>query len=170
MKLFFLVANLTICLSNLSAQSVKVNSKESVINFNYLSEETKGSFSNVTAAVDLNLENLSTSTIFGEADVVTISTGNGARDKHLKSKTYFNASAFPKITFKSKAIVKVEDHYEAAGTVSIKGFSKSVTFKMEIIGETIVLKTSVYADDFGVAIKKGRELSLVELEIVLPIN
>ena len=88
MKLFFLVANLTICLSNLSAQSVKVNSKESVINFNYLSEETKGSFSNVTAVVDLNLENLSTSTIFGEADVVTISTGNGARDKHLKSKTY----------------------------------------------------------------------------------
>ena len=147
MKLFFLVANLTICLSNLSAQSVKVNSKESVINFIYLSEETKGSFSNVTAVVDLNLENLSTSTIFGEADVVTISTGNGARDKHLKSKTYFNASAFPKITFKSKAIVKVE-----------------------IIGETIVLKTSVYADDFGVAIKKGRELSLVELEIVLPIN
>ena len=56
MKLFFLVANLTICLSSLSAQSVKVNSKESVIYVNYLSEETKGSVSNVTAVVDLNLE------------------------------------------------------------------------------------------------------------------
>jgi polyisoprenoid-binding protein YceI len=170
MKIILFISFLSFSFTKLYAQEVKVNSKEAVINFNYLSEETKGTFSNVTALISLDTENLNSSSISGEAEVATINTGNVARDKHLKSKTYFNVTAFPKITFKSKSIVKIEEHYEASGTVNIKGFNKPVTFIIEIIDHTIVLKTSIYADDFGVAIKKGRELSLVELEIILPFN
>ena len=100
MKLVFTSIALAF-LSFVNAQTFKIDTKEAVVNFNYLSEETKGTISNVSATIDLNLANLSSSKIYGSADITSLSTGNVARDKHLKSKTYFDAKAFPTMSFKS---------------------------------------------------------------------
>jgi polyisoprenoid-binding protein YceI len=149
------------------SQSFKIDTQDAVVHFNYVSEATSGKLSDVSATLDLNLLDLGASKIEGKADVNSLSTGNIARDKHLKSKTYFNASAFPIMKFTGSSISKVEDHYEVVGTLNLKGFNKSVTFLMEIQEATIVLKTTIYADDFGVAVKKGRDESLVEIEMSL---
>ena len=111
---------------------------------------------------------LATSKIEGKADVNSLSTGNPARDKHLKSKTYFNVGEFPIIKFTSNSIKLVGDHYEASGTINMKGFTKPVVFTIMVSGQTLTLTTSIFADDFGLAIKKGKETSVVEIEVVLP--
>ena len=50
----------------------------------------------------------------------------------------------------------------------MKGFTKPVVFTIMVSGETLTLTTSIFADDFGLAIKKGKETSVVEIEVVLP--
>ncbi len=150
------------------AQTFNIDTHEAVINFNYLSEETTGSITNVTASINLNLLDLAASKIEGKADVNSLSTGNIARDKHLKSKTYFNVAAFPIIKFTSSSIKQVEDHYEATGTINMKGFTKPAVFTIIVKEGSLVFTTSIFADDFGLAIKKGKETSVVEIEVVLP--
>ncbi len=163
-----LMTLITMSLPSIYAQTFTIDTEAAVINFNYLSEETTGTFTNVTATIKLNLLDLATSKIEGKAEVTTLSTGNAARDKHLKSKTYFNAVAFPIIKFTSNSIKQVGDHYEATGIVNMKGFSKPVVFIINVQGDTLVLTTTIFADDFGLAIKKGKETSVVEIEVVLP--
>ena len=157
-----------------NAQTFKIDTKEAVVNFNYLSEETKGTISNVSATIDLNLANLSSSKIYGSADITSLSTGNVARDKHLKSKTYFDAKAFPTMSFKSTEF-KVEPATDTQkeqtvvnGTINLKGFNKPAKFVITTENGDLILTSSIYADDFGVAIKKGRENSLVTIEMRFP--
>lgn len=155
-------------------QTFKIDTKNATVNFNYVSEETKGTFTGVTANIDLNLLNLSSSKIYGSADITSISTGNVARDKHLKSKTYFNAKMFPTMSFKSTDF-KVEPATETQkeqtvvnGILNLKGFNKPVKFIITTENGDLILTSSIYADDFGVAIKKGRENSLVTIEMRFP--
>lgn len=162
------MALVTMSLSVNYAQTFNIDTDAAVVNFNYLSEETTGTITNVTATIKLNLLDLATSKIEGKADVNSLSTGNPARDKHLKSKTYFNVGEFPIIKFTSNSIKLVGDHYEASGTINMKGFTKPVVFTIMVSGETLTLTTSIFADDFGLAIKKGKETSVVEIEVVLP--
>jgi len=160
------------CISFFSiSQKFKIDTKEATINFYYQSEDTKGVFTGVTATIDLDLLNLSKSTLNGDADITTLSTGNIARDKHLKSKTYFNAKLFPTMSFKSSEI-KIEQadatHPEQTvinGTLNLKGFNKQVKFIASLIEGELVLTSSVLADDFGLAIKAGKETSLVTIEM-----
>jgi len=164
----FLLTFITMSLTFNYAQTFNIDTHEAVINFNYLSEETTGSITNVTASINLNLLDLAASKIEGKADVNSLSTGNIARDKHLKSKTYFNVAAFPIIKFTSSSIKQVEDHYEATGTINMKGFTKPAVFTIIVKEGSLVFTTSIFADDFGLAIKKGKETSVVEIEVVLP--
>ena len=173
MKLLFTSIALAF-LSFGNAQTFKIDTKEAVLNFNYVSEETKGTISNISATIDLNLANLSSSKIYGSADVTSLSTGNIARDKHLKSKTYFDAKAFPTMSFKSSEF-KVEPATETQkeqtvvnGTINLKGFNKPAKFVITTENGDLILTSSIYADDFGVAIKKGRENSLVTIEMRFP--
>ena len=49
----------------------------------------------------------------------------------------------------------------------MKGFKKTVIFDLYYSEDSVKLKSKIYADDFGVAIKPGRENSLVEVEIII---
>ena len=156
------------------SQNFKVDTKDAVVNFNYVSEETKGTFSGVSVTIDLNLLNLASSKIYGSANIESISTGNAGRDKHLKSKTYFNTKLFPTMSFKStdfKIEPADETHKEQTvvnGILNLKGFNKPAKFIITTENGDSILTTSIYADDFGVAIKKGRENSLVTIEMRFP--
>ena len=173
MKILLTLIAIAFLSSNFS-QTFKIDTKEAVINFHYVSEDTKGTISGVTANIDLNLLSLSNSKINGSAELSTISTRNIARDKHLKSKTYFDVKAFPTMSFKSTEF-KIEPATESQkeqtvviGTINLKGFNKPAQFVITTENGDLILRSSIYADDFGVAIKKGRENSLVNIEMRFP--
>ena len=69
------------------------------------------------------------------ADINSISTGQEQRDGHLKSGDFFDAENFPKLTFASTSMEKVEDeNYTITGDLTIKGTTKQVIFKAEFGG------------------------------------
>ena len=54
------------------------------------------------------------------------------------------------------------------GILNLKGFNKPAKFIITTENGDLILTTSIYADDFGVAIKKGRDNSLVTIEMRFP--
>ena len=65
----------------------------------------------------------------------SVDTENERRDRHLRSPDFFNVKQFPVITFKSKAVNKVEgDTYEITGDLSLHGITKTSTLQAKQTG------------------------------------
>jgi len=160
--------------SSLFSQNLlDLNSNDAKVFFTYVSEETKGEISNVTAKISIDSSKVLNSIIEGKLDISNLTTSNGIRDKHLKSKTYFHIKEYPEIEFKSQEIIFNKNSNDTIapitckGTLFMKGFKKTVIFDLYYSEDSVKLKSKIYADDFGVAIKPGRENSLVEVEIII---
>jgi polyisoprenoid-binding protein YceI len=110
-----------------------------------------GQFAKFDATMDTADGNLSTAKISFEADVDSISTQNEQRDQHLKAADFFESDKYPKLTFVSKEVKKVDDeNYKLVGDLTIKGNTKPVELNVEFGGEVV--------DPYGQT-KSGFELS-----------
>jgi polyisoprenoid-binding protein YceI len=95
----------------------------------------KGEFKKFDATVESSKDDFSDAKITFEADIDSISTGHEQRDGHLKSEDFFNATAFPKLTFVSKEMKKVDgENYKLTGDLTIRGKSLPVTLDVEFGG------------------------------------
>jgi len=82
------------------------------------------------------------------AQVASINTGVDMRDEDLRSDHFFNATAFPTLTFVSTAIAKTSpNHYKITGNLTMHGITKQVTMDLWYRG-TIVNPMSK-ANDAG---------------------
>lgn len=72
------------------------------------------------------------------ADVNSITTNNEDRDNHLKSDDFFNAEAFPHLTFQSTKFEKNGDQtYKVTGNLTIRDVTKEVVLDV-VHGGTVV--------------------------------
>ena len=163
-KLLFILASFA---SVGAMAQLNVNTSDAKVEFNYYSEKTTGTLSDVKATIKINTSDLAKSTVSGEVPVSTLDTKNGMRNKHLKSADYFDAEKYPTMYFKSSSITATEGGYKAVGSLKIKNVEKDVTFTMKEEGEKISLVAYIYAEDFGVAIKQGRDKSKVQVKIII---
>lgn len=75
-------------------------------------------------------------------EVDSISTGQEARDKHLKSDDFFNSEKFPTIRFESTSHHKTgKDTYSLKGNLTMRDITRPVEFQVEFGG--------VVKDPFG---------------------
>jgi len=95
-----------------------------------------GNFGTYDGSVETsNEEDFTGAKVSFSADINSISTGQEQRDGHLKSGDFFDAENFPKLTFASTSMVKVEDeNYTITGDLTIKGTTKEVILKAEFGG------------------------------------
>ena len=94
-----------------------------------------GNFTRFDAEMQSEKEDFSDASISFEADVNSITTNNEQRDGHLKSDDFFAADKFPKITFKSTELKKVnDDEYKLTGDITVRDVTKPVTFNVEYGG------------------------------------
>ncbi|MFY7909020.1 MAG: YceI family protein [Emticicia sp.] len=95
-----------------------------------------GNFGTYEGSVETtNDEDFAGAKVSFSADIDSISTGQEQRDGHLKSADFFDAENFPKLTFASTSMEKVDDDtYTVTGDLTIKGTTKSVTLKAEFGG------------------------------------
>lgn len=149
------------------AQDLDLDTENASVSFDFVAESTTGTVSGIEATLSLNLSDLSNSSVEGSAKVSTLSTKNKMRDKHLKSKEYFDAENYSKMSFKSSSIVKKEEQYFAKGTLTIKGVSQEVTFQMEMKDGVLIMTATINASDYGVSPKKP-EKSNVNVTIKIP--
>lgn len=92
----------------------------------------KGEFTSIHGILDLNVDDVTKSSVEASIDATTINTREPQRDAHLKSADFFDVEKFPVLTFKSTRISKVgEGELSVTGDLSIHGVTRSVDFEVE---------------------------------------
>lgn len=94
-----------------------------------------GKFSTFEATIENDNDQFETSTVFFSTAVDSVDTNNTDRDNHLRSADFFDVEHFPKITFASTGIQKINDgEFEVTGDLTIKDITKNVTLNAEYSG------------------------------------
>ena len=83
----------------------------------------------VTATIDEN--DISQSSVEATIEVASVNTRNEKRDNHLRGADFFNVAKHPTITFKSKAVEKIQDHtYKVTGDLTLMGVTQEVVLNV----------------------------------------
>jgi polyisoprenoid-binding protein YceI len=97
--------------------------------------KVKGSFNQFDATIEADPEDLTTADITFSVDTASVDTRNDDRDAHLRSADFFDVENHPKMTFKATKIVKTGDgEYDVTGDLTIRGVTRSETFKVTFEG------------------------------------
>lgn len=95
----------------------------------------RGKFSGVTGTLELDEANPAATTGTVTIPVATINTSFEQRDAHLRSGDFFDAEAYPEITFvATKAEPKGGSDWKLTGDLTIKGVTRQHTFDVEFLG------------------------------------
>jgi polyisoprenoid-binding protein YceI len=93
----------------------------------------RGRFTEFEGTLDV-AEDLARSKARGSVKVASISTGEDARDAHLRSPEFFDAERYPEITFESTRIEPIDaDSSRVFGNLTMHGITKEV--KLEVVFE-----------------------------------
>ncbi len=106
-----------------------INTKDSKVSFSVSNmgiKTVKGTFSQMKGNVNFSPENLSSANFDVCIDTNTLDTKSKKRDAHLKNEDFFKVETYPTICFKSNEIVKTKLGYNAKGTLTMRGISKTV--------------------------------------------
>jgi len=97
-----------------------------------------GNFSKFDANILSDNDNFTNAKFDFSAEIDSINTGVADRDGHLKSDDFFNAEAYPLMTFKSTEVKKTEDdHFQIIGDFTIRDVTKSVVLEAEFGGVAV---------------------------------
>ncbi len=135
--------------------------------------DAEGIFKTMSGAIQFDENNLDASSFSTSIDVASINTGNGMKNKHAVSPKWFDAEAYPAITFNSSKFAKSDTGYEVTGTLEIHGTKKEVSIPFTFSDNTFTGKFSVNRMDFGVGTMKGMSKKVsneIDLEISVPVT
>ncbi len=126
-------------------------------------------------------QHLSSLTVTGEVDILSINTANGDRNKHLLSPDFFDSQCFPKARFESTKVTPDADGKNATvtGKLSIRGTAREVSMRLLFGGYGPGFKEehrlgfrmsgTIMRSDFGVSFnsKMPNGLAMLGEEVVL---
>ena len=94
-----------------------------------------GKFNAFETTIENEDDNFETSKINFSANVNSVDTNNTDRDNHLRSADFFDAEVFPKISFTSTDIKKLNDAmFEINGELTVKNVTKNIVLEAEYSG------------------------------------
>jgi polyisoprenoid-binding protein YceI len=95
-----------------------------------------GRFNTFSGTIVVDERNPANSSIELEIDANSVDTGNSQRDDHLRSPDFFSARQFPKITFKSTRVRKINDTtVEVQGDLTVRGVTRPITARVTFTGK-----------------------------------
>lgn len=152
-QLTLLIALLTAFAFCSQALAQTIISEESSVTFsisNYKFNTVDGVFEGVSGTVIFDKDNLSNSSIKACVSSIAISTGNGTRDKHLRTDDFLASETFPDICFTSSSIKKSDTNYIAIGELNLHGITKTVEIPFSQVENTFTGSFVIKRTDFGV--------------------
>jgi polyisoprenoid-binding protein YceI len=94
-----------------------------------------GKFNAFKATIVNEDDNFETSIITFTAETSSIDTNNTDRDNHLRSDEFFDADNFPKLSFVSTSIKKINENiFVIFGDLTIKGVTQNIQLESEYSG------------------------------------
>ena len=99
--------------------------------------KVRGSFTDFAGSFTLDGANPAASTAELTVQTASIDTGNEERDGHLKSADFLDVENFPTLTFTSTGVVAKGDDFVVTGDLTIRGVTKSVPVKFELVGVSV---------------------------------
>ena len=120
----------------------------------------RGRFGAVTGTLSLDEANPAAARIEAAIDVASVDTGAAQRDEHLRSDDFFNAAAYPQITFRSTGVSGSGDDWKLSGDLTIRDVTRPVVLDVDFLGRGpdawggeragFTAKTKINRRDFGV--------------------
>jgi polyisoprenoid-binding protein YceI len=121
----------------------------------------EGRFKDFTGTINYNDQDVTKSTVEFKAKIASIDTEVAARDEHLRSADFFDASVYPEMTFKSTKIEKKgKETYVLHGNLTIKDVTKQIEFPFTFTGAVkdpwggtrfgIEAQTKINRRDYGI--------------------
>lgn len=123
-----------------------------------------GRFNQFSGTLVVDEKSPERSSVQFEIDINSVDTRDAKRDEHLRGPDFFNARQFPKATFKSTRVRKINDTtVEVQGNLTLRGVTKPLTVRVtftgkgrnprgqEIIGfeTTFTIKRSEFGINYG---------------------
>lgn len=97
-----------------------------------------GWFSQFEGSLHSNGDNFENASVNFTAQTASISTNNEQRDGHLRSDDFFNAEAYPQISFQSESFEKQnDDSYVVKGNLTIRDITNPVQLKATFLGTNV---------------------------------
>jgi polyisoprenoid-binding protein YceI len=90
-----------------------------------------GRFGHVDATIVLDEKDISKSTVNATIDVAGLSTGEAARDNHLKTPDFFDASQYASATFVSTSVARGGSGLKVSGNLTLHGVTKPVVLDVD---------------------------------------
>ncbi|MCH1612849.1 MAG: YceI family protein [Flavobacteriales bacterium] len=151
------------------SQDFKINSSESIVEFNYLSEEAVGTIKGVSGTIHFDVNNLSESYFETKVNISSINTSNKTRDKHLKAPDYFHTEKYPHIIFKSESLKMDESEFVLVGKLTIKEISKNEEIRFAYKENVFEGRCVIYSNDYEIKKQKTRQDSKILIKITVPV-
>ncbi|HEX5043813.1 MAG TPA: YceI family protein [Candidatus Polarisedimenticolaceae bacterium] len=166
---------------------LKIDAEHSTIGFSvrHLYTRVQGMFRTFEGKITFDESSPAASTVQATIRAASIDTNVAARDKHLKSDSFFDTDTFPTITFVSSSVSATsEKTLRIAGALTMHGVTKPVTLDAQFVGKGkdpwgnvrygFHATTTVNREDFGMhwneALETGGILVGNEIEITLEIE
>jgi len=95
----------------------------------------RGQFTEFDAVVDFDLENPSKASVSLKISVASVDTHNDKRNGHLQSADFFDAEAYPYITFESTEVKAVgHTDFIIVGDLTIRDVTRQVELPLTLLG------------------------------------
>ena len=90
-----------------------------------------GRFGHVAATLNYNEADIAKSTVTATIDLVSLSTGEDARNNHLKSPDFFDVATYTTASFTSTSVAKTWNGLAISGNLTLHGVTKPVVLTAE---------------------------------------
>ncbi len=164
-QLLFLLTSSTL---SLTAQELKIDESNASIDFVFVDDDVDGTLSDFNFNGTIDLSDLEASKFSGSVLMESLDTDNWFRDRHLRSKKYFNNKGHPRMTFKSNSVTATDHEFVVSGDLTIKGISKPVSFTFTKLPGKLRGTSVINASDFDILIHNEIERNMVNITITLP--
>lgn len=115
-----------------------IDKSHSTLNFkakHLMITSVTGTFGNYDAQIETNGNDFSSAQIQFSAEIASVNTGNEQRDGHLKSDDFFNAEAYPTLSFKSTDATRKNDKsFILHGDLTIRNVTLPVDLDVDVNG------------------------------------
>ncbi|MGW4486648.1 YceI family protein [Amycolatopsis sp. NPDC004368] len=100
----------------------------------FVAARVRGTFSAFSGTIEV-AEDLLKSSVTATIDITSLSSGNDARDEHLRSADYFDAAGHPQATFTSTDLEADGDRFTLRGDLTIRDTTLPVALDLYFTGD-----------------------------------